>query len=116
MKNHIETKLFYQFKGKLKDNSNRIRNNNGNIEINQSSQNQLNQLNQINNKVINENQQLKMELDNMKKKFSAKEEKNMEQEIIMEDASQLDEGNKIFKNESENKKVKFIDIKINKKK
>ncbi len=116
MKNHNETNLFYQYKGKIKNNSNKIKNNNGNIEINQDLQNQLNQLNQINNKVINENQQLKMELENMKKKTSAKEEKNMEDEIIMEDASQLKAGNKISKNESENKKVKLIYIKLNRKK
>ena len=52
----------------------------------------------------------------MKKKASAKEEKHLDDEIIMEDASQLNAGNKISKNESENKKVKLIDIKLNKKK
>lgn len=116
MKNHMETNLFYQFKGKVNNNPNRIKNNNGNIEINHNLQNQLNQLNQVNNNIINENQQLKIELENVRQKLSHKEEKNIEDEIIMDEVNNLNNRNKINRSEVGNQKIKLIDIKLNKKK
>lgn len=129
-KNHKETNLFYQFKGKPKPYSNQSNNNNINQQINHNMQVQIQQLNKANNDIINENNKLKLEIQEIREKYNIKEENNIDKEIEMEDVNEKNNANviinrggppKIGKNKNEKieegySKPSKIEIKIQKKK
>ena len=122
-KNHQQTNLFYQYKGKIKNNLN-------NREINQNVQNKINELNVMNNNIINENQKLKNEIQELRNKVMIQNDNNVDKEIVMKDVGELNNLNnkeinekfynsgkpKAIKIEEGNKKLNIIDIKLHKKK